>query len=617
MKKVVTLLISALMLFSMLPTNAFASLSYEAELLSDLSIMQGDPNGNMRYGDRVSRAECAKIVVATSKYRDSVNTSIKRSAFKDVTAEHWAAPYVTVGIKYGLFKGYFDATFRPDNTVTYEEAITMLLRVLDYTDEDFGDDWPYDHIDMAKKLGMLDGVAKSIGQELTRRDISKMVYNTLKAKAKDSQQTYLYSFERTIGPITVTSSDWYEQLGASSTVKVVRDGVESSITDVRTNDIAYYMVEYNKALVYSKKVTGIYESAAPNKDAPVSVTVSGVTYNIEGDDAYSKLSSSGSLNYGDTITLLLGKSGDVAGVATKLTDDTKVTGFLSAVGTKNTIVSGTTVTKPYIRVVLPSGEECEYITEKNYESYLNRVVTVKLTEGLATISSITHNNNISGKVAWSSGIGSLGSHTLAADIKIIETSTTESYETATVASVYPQRLNGIKLSESDILYVSKNSVGNIDEMILRDVTGDMHTYGIVTYAKNKSDDRQLSGNYEYITNGVESSLSTNNKTFGVSSGQAVKIKGDGREVTSMTALSKINATKITDVSGSIITMNENEYIMSDKVQIYVKNSSYSSVYSMITVDELAEMADEYTAYVWIDKAISSGGRVRVIILRGN
>ncbi len=615
MKKILTLLITVLIIFSTLATNVFASSSYEAELLSDLSIMQGDPNGDMRYGDRVSRAECAKIVVAMSKYRDSVNMDSKRSAFKDVTAEHWAAPYATVGIKYGLFKGYFDATFRPDNTVTYEEAITMLLRVLDYTDDDLGNDWPYDQIDMAKKLGMLDGVTKSVGQELTRRDISKMVYNTLYAKAKDSQETYLSTFARTVGPITVISSDWYEELGADSTVKVVRDGVQSSISEVRTNDIAYYMVEYNKALVYSKKVTGIYESASPNKDAPVSITVSGITYNIEGNDAYSKLSSSGSLNYGDTITLLLGKSGDVAGVATNLTDDTKVTGFLSAVGTKETTVSGTAVTKAYIRLVLPSGEICEYITEKNYKDYLNRVVTVKFTDGLATVSSISQNNNIYGKVAWDSGIGSLGSHTLASDVKIIETSTTESYETATVASVYPQRLNGINLSESDILYVSKNSIGNIDELILTDVTGDMHTYGILTYAKNNSDDRQLSGSYKYIANGVESSLNTNNKTFGVSTGQAVKIKGDGREVTSMSALSKINATKISDVSGSTITMNGNKYIMSDKVQVYVKDSSYGSVYNMLTVDELAQMADEYTAYVYTDKDISSGGRVRVIILR--
>ena len=159
MKRTWSLMMIALLLFCVMGTTVFADASYEATVLSELSIMQGDPNGNMRYGDKVSRAECAKIVVQASKYRNLVDTSSKRSAFQDVTAEHWAAPYVTVGVKNGLFKGYFDATFRPSNTVTYEEAITMLLRVLDYTDADVGDEWPYDQIDMAKKLGMLDGVS--------------------------------------------------------------------------------------------------------------------------------------------------------------------------------------------------------------------------------------------------------------------------------------------------------------------------------------------------------------------------------------------------------------------------------------------------------------------------
>lgn len=616
MKKIWSLMMVTLLLFSVMGTTVFADASYEATVLSELSIMQGDPDGDMRYSDKVSRAECAKIVVQASKYRNSVDTGSKRSAFQDVTAEHWAAPYVTVGVKNGLFKGYFDATFRPSNTVTYEEAITMLLRVLDYKDEDVGSEWPYDQIDMAKKLGMLDGVAKTMRDELTRRDVSKMMYNTLNAKAKGAQDVYIKAFDRTVGPITVTSSSWYEELGADPTVKVVRDGVETSISAVRTNDIAYYMVEYNKVLVYSKKVTGIYESAAPNKDTPVSVTVSGVTYNIEGDDAYSKLSSRGSISYGDTVTLLLGKSGDVAGVATNLTNEDSLAGFLTAVGTKDTTVSGKTVKKPYIRIVRPNGEVCEYTTEKNYESYLNRAVYVKLTDGLATVSSIVSNQSIYGKFVWDSAVRTMGSHTIASDIKIIETSTTESGETATVASVYPQRLNGLKIAEEDILYFSKNSLGNIDELILKDVTGDMHTYGVVIAAKNNTEGNRLSGSYEYLVDGTEYALNTQNQTFGVASGQAVKIKSNGRNVTMMTPLTQIKASKITGISGATITINNSKYTMSDKVQIYVKGA-YTNPYSMITVEELEELADEYQVSVYTDKDVSSGGRVRIIILRNN
>ncbi len=612
MKKILTLFISVLMLFSAFGLTVSAATSYEAELLSALSIMHGDPDGNMRYYDYVSRAECAKIVVAASAFRDSVDMESKRSPFKDVTSDHWAAPYVTVGIKNGLFKGYFDATFRPSNTVLYEEAITMLLRVLDYTDEDVGTDWPYDQINMAKKIGMLDGVNKSSSQPLTRRDISKMVYNTLNAKAKGSQETYLSSFNRTIGPITVLSPDWYEEFGADSSLRVMRDGETSSLSAVMTNDIAYYMPEYKTALVYSKKVTGIYESATPNKDAPVSVTVSGITYNIEGDDAYSNLSSGGDFNYGDTVTLLLGKSGDVAGVAVSSKENDTVYGFLSAVGTKETTVSGTKVTKSFVKVILPNGDSREYITNKNYDSYLNSVVSVKLVDGIATVSLKTANHNVSGTVTWDSNSRKIGSHTLADDVDIIETSTVRAYESATVASVYPQRLNGIRISANDILYVSKNSDGNIDSLILNDITGDIHTYGIVTKVKNDNN-ASSAGNYEYLVSGVKNTISGQNTSFAVSVGQGVKIESNGKGISSMTALSALPSNKITDINGSFISLGEKTYVMSDSVQIYLKES-FSHPYSMISLDELSDLYVDYHASVYTDRALSAGGRIRVIVL---
>lgn len=723
-------------------------------LLSELSIMQGDPDGNMRYNDLVSRAECTKIVVASSQYRDFVATGSKTSPFKDVTYTHWASPYVTVGIKNGLCKGYLDATFRPENTVLYEEAITMFLRVLGYTEEDFGSSWPDGQVGIAKNIGLLDNIDKKVGDELTRRDIAAMAYNMLTAKAKGSQNMYISSFNRsivddvvlistinedpsvaegkiftsagtynvadsldrsnigkrgsivlrngdtvvsfipssvnsgsdkhmvysalgngivtykngsfnqidisddtvfykdsakvsaatalaslkmgdvvrisykangkidyimcteglTIGPKTVASSEWYQSFGADSSIAVMRDGVKASVSDVKMNDIAYYLEELDTALVYSKKVTGIYESAMPNKDAPTSVMVSGVTYKLEGVSAFSKLSSSGTFNYGDTVTLLLGREGDVADVATNSQISNKVYGFLSGVGTKETTVSGSTVTKPYVRVVLPSGEECEYIANKDYSSILNSVVMVKLDDGTATLSRITTEQGAYGKFTWGAGTNMFGSATVADDVKIIEVSTTDEYETATVKTVYPQRLNGITISKADVLYVSKNSAGHIDNMILCDVTGDMYTYGIITKAKNTNTDRINSGSYEYISNGSSMSSSTQNKTFGVSAGQAVKIMSNGKGVSSMTPLSKIPSSRITDVTSSQITMDSKTYTMSDKVQIYVRKSLSTSNYTMITLDEFANMIDDYKANVYTDKVNSSGGRVRIIVL---
>lgn len=753
MKRILSLSVAVMLLFTSIGFAAPKYTDNVAGLLAELSIMEGDPDGNMRYGDYVSRAECAKIAVAASSYRDAVAPGSKVSPFSDVPYKHWAAPYVSVAVRNGLCKGYLDATFRPSNTVLYEEAATMFLQVLGYTAADFGASWPNGPIGLARNIGILDDIDKGAGDTLTRRDIATMVYNTLISKQKGSQSIYLSTFNRsivddvvlistidedpsiadgkvftssgtynvsdgldrsnigkrgsmvlrngdtvvafipegtdagsdkhmvysvlgsgivaykdgkfsqidvnsdtvfykdsakvtataalsslemgdilrvnyksngeidyimctkgsTIGPKTVASQGWYASFGADSSVTVMRDGVKSSVSAVQTNDIAYYLKELDVALVYSKKVTGIYESASPNKDAPTSVTVSGVTYQLEGVNSFSKLSSSGMFNYGDTVTLLLGKSGDVADVATDASQSSKVYGFLSEVGSKETEVNGTKVTKPYIKVILPSGEVCEYITDKNYSTTVNSVVSVTLKDGIASLTKLAANSSYYGKFVWGSGSNKLGTQTLADDVKILEVSSTNAYETAVYATVYPQRLNGLTLEKSDILYISTNSAGHIDEMITKDITGDMHTYGILTNAST-GNGMNVSGSYEYISNGVKSNISTNNSAFNVTAGQVVRIVTDGRSVTAISPLNKVPSTRVTDIAGSAITIGNKKYILSDKVQIYVKDPTSLTSYNMITRDEFEDIAYGENVTIYVDNVSASGGRVRIIIV---
>ncbi len=753
MKKILFLMITILVCSTVCVSAAPIYTDNARAMLSELKIIEGDPNGNMRYDDFVSRAECTKIAVALSSFRDSVAKGSKTSPFSDVTYSHWAAPYVTVGVKNGLCKGYFDATFRPNNTVLYEEAATMFLRVLGYTDEDFGASWPDGQLGIARNIGILDNVDKTVGDTLSRRDVSKMAYNTLMTKMKGSQQSLLSDHNRTIiddvvlisttkedvnvpegkiytsagiynynstldisqigkrgsivlrnsdtivsfipqeskasgtdvhmvygtlgngiviykdgtfsqidvnnstvfykdsakissnealsslemgdtirvsyksngeidyiictkgltqGPLTVKSSLWYSSFGVdSSTVTVMRDGVKSSVSEVKTNDIAYYLEELNIALVYSKKVTGIYEDAQPNKDAPSSITVSGVTYSIEGVEAFSKLSSSGTFNLGDTVTLLIGKSGGVADVATNTELSDKVYGFLTQTGTKETTVSGSKVVKPYIKLVLPTGEAREYVADKDYSKLNNSVVTVTLKDSVATVSTLASKKGLSGKFVWSSANAKIGADELAPDIKIIEVSTTDSGETSITSSVFPQRLNGINIKESDVLYASKNSGGLIDSLILKDITGDIHQYGIITHAKNTSSDMQLSGAYEYISNGITYNTTTMNKSYSVKTGDVVKIASiDGKTVSSIVKLPSQATGKITDITGSQITLGGKTYTIADDMHIYLRKSFE---YTMITKDELDNMKDKYTASVYKDKSNDSG-RVRIIVL---
>ncbi len=154
------------------------------ELLSKLEIMQGDPDGNLRLNDSVTRAEFTKMAVASSSYRNSVAKSLSISPFPDVTYRHWSAPYVRVGVTNGLVSGYPDATFRPDEGVLLEEGVTIMLRVLGYTDADFGVSWPYGQLGLAQNLDMTDDINCSVGEVMNRGQVARLIYNSLKASVK-------------------------------------------------------------------------------------------------------------------------------------------------------------------------------------------------------------------------------------------------------------------------------------------------------------------------------------------------------------------------------------------------------------------------------------------------
>ena len=262
--------------------------------------------------------------------------------------------------------------------------------------------------------------------------------------------------------------------------------------------------------------------------------------------------------------------------------------------------------------MLPSGESSEYITTKDYKSLLNQPVKVSFKDGNASVSVVTQQSTVSGLFTWNSNTRSLGNSKLDASLSIIEVSTTNPGDSGNAANVFPQRLNGLNLNASDILYAEKNSDGKIIELILRDITGDMHEYGVVTSASKNTVGMSVSGSYTYLLNGTSKSLSTNGTAYTVSSGQPVKIKtSENGAVTGMSPLTKVNGSKVTDISGSNINFGGKIYKMSDDISIYTKDASYN--YSMLTLDELKNTFENYSISLYCDKDDSVGGRIRIII----
>lgn len=99
--------------------------------LSSAGVIDG--GGNVRLDDPVNRAEALKIILlAQNKFAlDVENTKAAMpplSLFPDVVQTVWYAPYVEVGFRHGLIKGYPDGRLVPQNGVKVVEAAAMLAR---------------------------------------------------------------------------------------------------------------------------------------------------------------------------------------------------------------------------------------------------------------------------------------------------------------------------------------------------------------------------------------------------------------------------------------------------------------------------------------------------------
>lgn len=103
-----------------------------AQTLGALNIMIGDDKGNFRPDDTVTRAEFSKIAVHLLGLSDVAESSKEVSKYPDVSVDHWANGYINVATAQGLIIGDDTGTFRPEDGISYQEANTILIRLLGY-----------------------------------------------------------------------------------------------------------------------------------------------------------------------------------------------------------------------------------------------------------------------------------------------------------------------------------------------------------------------------------------------------------------------------------------------------------------------------------------------------
>jgi len=189
MKKVLSLVLVIAMILSSFSFAFAAKFEDEAEFgdyedaiytLVALGVIDGYDDGTYKPERIVTRAEMAKLIVEILGYGELVAGA--KSNFAD-TQGHWADPWIALAAGRGLVIGTGDGNFTPDRQVSYDEAITMVVRALGYTDDSNelkNMTWPTNFKVKASELDLLDGI-KAIAGGADRGGVAQLLFNALDA----------------------------------------------------------------------------------------------------------------------------------------------------------------------------------------------------------------------------------------------------------------------------------------------------------------------------------------------------------------------------------------------------------------------------------------------------
>lgn len=154
-----------------------------AQLLAALKIMVGDDDGAFRLDDNIKRSEVAKMAVHALGLEDLADSAKGESKFPDVSVNHWANGYINIATSQGLIEGDDNGNFRPNDSITYAEAMAIFVRALGYEvmAEDKGG-FPNGYIVVAGNNGMTKNVQGSSNVAITRGNVAYLTSNSLDVK---------------------------------------------------------------------------------------------------------------------------------------------------------------------------------------------------------------------------------------------------------------------------------------------------------------------------------------------------------------------------------------------------------------------------------------------------
>lgn len=176
-------------------TGAVTDVIAKAQALNKLGMLAGDGKGNYSLESNLKRSEAATFIVklmGKSKEVADKSSQYINTGFDDIKTTDWFSAYVGFCKENDVISGIGNNKFGPNSNVTEKAFLTMTMKALGYTSDDFNWNSVYQK---AYDIGLVTGNdyngKTQDNVNYTRAEVVNIMYTALTLKAKDSDNTLL------------------------------------------------------------------------------------------------------------------------------------------------------------------------------------------------------------------------------------------------------------------------------------------------------------------------------------------------------------------------------------------------------------------------------------------
>ena len=400
------------------------------------------------------------------------------------------------------------------------------------------------------------------------------------------------------------------KLNVTGSYSIIKNGALAQAGDLARYDTAYYDKVTNTLCVSDYQLSGYIQSAEPSLDAAKTVTVAGCTVSVL-EAAWDTL---GDYKMGDFVTLLLTDDCKVAAAVSDAKVSREMVGVLGTDGRSITLCdSGLKISAQEVEV---DAKLKGMLVRANTNIGQNKIICSAYTgDGKANTLNLTERTMGSYKLAPSCAVyeqaGSSYLYSLSGEQGVASYSFDEIFWTDTIAA---GKVGTVRL----------NRAGQVDLVVLKDVTGNIYKYGKLTRYTGEdgiltqSSPSRIYNSAVTMTNGEGQSqkylsayaVSTYNSYYGIVLSATDGSYQQATSVVKLTQVQKVTADAFfLNADRWYVLADGREVPVSEQVQVYFESTGqwFSGEDGL-----RAALANGTAMDVHYDRTLNTGAQVRVI-----